>query len=159
MNFVMLRQQNEEADRRQISSLKSMALEHGRTSQCWIHIYVVVRETEREAKEYLHAYVHERGDWDTAEKMLGMFGIESGTLTPELLDEFKFHFIAGHGGYPVVGTPTQVVEQLTRLSQMGVDGVLLSWVDYLTECKQWIDEVMPLLEQAGLRDAHTNNRD
>ncbi|MFT5446597.1 MAG: FMNH2-dependent dimethyl sulfone monooxygenase [Gammaproteobacteria bacterium] len=156
MNFVMLKQQNEEADQRQISVLKSMALENGRTSQCWIHIYVVVRETEREAKEFLYAYVHERGDWDTAKKMLDMFGIESGTLSPELLEEFKFHFIAGHGGYPVVGTPSQVVEQLTRLSQMGVDGVLLSWVDYLTECKQWIDEVMPLLEQAGLREARAN---
>ncbi len=56
----------------------------------------------------------------------------------------------------MVGTPTQVVEQLQRLSEMGVDGVLLSWVDYLTECQQWIDEVMPLLVQAGLREAQTN---
>lgn len=153
MNFVMLRQKNEASDRQQIASLKSMALEHGRSSQCWIHIYVVCRQSEREAKEYLETYVRERGDWQTAAKMVSMFGIESKTLAPEVLEEFKFHFIAGHGGYPVIGTPTQVVEQLQRLSQMGVDGVLLSWVDYLSECQQWIDEVMPLLEQAGLREA------
>ena len=151
MNFVMLRQENDQADQRQIAHLKSMALEHGRVSQCWIHIYVVCRDTEQEAREFLQSYVQERGDWETAQKMVSMFGIESETLAPEVLEEFKFHFIAGHGGYPVIGTPTQIVEQLQRLSAMGVDGVLLSWVDYLSECRQWIDEVMPLLEQTGLR--------
>jgi hypothetical protein len=34
---------------------------------------------------------------------------------------------------------------------MGVDGLLISWVDYLGECRQWIDDVLPLMEQAGQR--------
>jgi hypothetical protein len=34
---------------------------------------------------------------------------------------------------------------------MGVDGLLISWVDYLGECRQWIDEVLPLMERAGQR--------
>jgi alkanesulfonate monooxygenase SsuD/methylene tetrahydromethanopterin reductase-like flavin-dependent oxidoreductase (luciferase family) len=45
------------------------------------------------------------------------------------------------------------VEQIERLSCMGVDGLLISWVDYLGECRQWIDEVLPLMEQAGQRRA------
>ena len=40
-----------------------------------------------------------------------------------------------------------------KLIEIGVDGMLISWVDYRTECKQWIDEVMPLMEQAGQRKA------
>jgi len=70
-----------------------------------------------------------------------------------VLDEFKFHFIAGHGGYPLVGTPEQIVQGLLRLSNMGVDGVLISWLDYIAECQQWIDEVLPLMVQAELRAA------
>ena len=70
---------------------------------------------------------------------------------PAVLDDFKYHFKAGHGGYPLVGTPEQIVSEIEKLSQMGVDGILLSWVDYLQEAQQWIDEVIPLLEQAGLR--------
>jgi hypothetical protein len=31
--------------------------------------------------------------------------------------------------------------------------MLISWVDYLNECRQWIDRVLPLMEQAGLRKA------
>ena len=152
MNFVMLRQKNEDSDRAQIATLKALAAEHQRTSQCWIHVYVVCRDTEEGARRYLEKYVYERGDWETAQKMVSMFGLESQTLDAVVLEEFKFHFIAGHGGYPLVGTPEQIVNQVQRLSDLGISGLLLSWVDYLGECQQWIDEVMPLLEQAGLRE-------
>jgi FMNH2-dependent dimethyl sulfone monooxygenase len=151
MNFVMLRQKSDDADRAQIAGLKRMALENRRQSQCWIHAYVVCRDTEKEARDILNRYVRENGDWDTAARMVEMFGMESATLDAAVLDAFKFHFIAGHGGYPLVGTPTQIVEQIDRLSATGVDGILMSWLDYLGECRQWIDDVLPLMEQAGQR--------
>ncbi|MGK0170657.1 MAG: FMNH2-dependent dimethyl sulfone monooxygenase [Gammaproteobacteria bacterium] len=151
MNFVMLRQQSEVADTTQISHLKQLALNDGRSSQCWIHAYVVCRDTQAEAQAVLERYVTENGDWDTAARMVSMFGIESNTLSPDVLEDFKFHFIAGHGGYPLVGTPEQIVEKMLRLSEMGIDGLLLSWLDYLGECAQWIEKVLPLMEDAGLR--------
>jgi alkanesulfonate monooxygenase SsuD/methylene tetrahydromethanopterin reductase-like flavin-dependent oxidoreductase (luciferase family) len=59
--------------------------------------------------------------------------------------------MAGHGGYPLVGTPTRIVDELGTLAKMGVDGCLISWVNYKDECQQWIDKVMPLMVQAGQR--------
>jgi dimethylsulfone monooxygenase len=153
MNFAMLRQKSVETDAAQIGHLKQMAAEVGRTSQCWIHGYVVCRPTEKEARDYLHHYVVEKGDEVAAGNMLDIFGMNSKTLEPSDIEAFKFHFKAGHGGYPLVGTPVQIVDQMRRLSAMGVDGILLSWVDYLAEAQQWIDEVMPLMIQAGLREA------
>lgn len=151
MNFAMLRQKSVEDDAAQIDGLKTMARENGRTAQCWIHVYVVCRPTEKEARDYLDHYVVDKGDDVAVENMLSIFGMQSETLEPAVLDAFRFHFKAGHGGYPLVGTAEQIVEQMSKLSAMGVDGMLISWVDYLGECQQWIDEVMPLLEQAGLR--------
>jgi alkanesulfonate monooxygenase SsuD/methylene tetrahydromethanopterin reductase-like flavin-dependent oxidoreductase (luciferase family) len=151
MNFVMLRQKTEDEDRAQIAHLKRMAADLGRCSQCWIHVYVVCRETEREARDYLDYYVRQRGDWETAKNMRAVFGTQSATLEPSVLEAFQFHFIAGHGGYPLVGTPASIVDQIERLSRMGVDGLLISWVDYLGECRQWIEDVLPLMEQAGQR--------
>ena len=72
-------------------------------------------------------------------------------LSPASIDDFRFHFKAGLGGYPLIGTPEQIVDGIEKLSRLGVDGILISWVDYLGECRQWIDEVLPLMEQAGLR--------
>lgn len=151
MNFVMLRQKDEASDRAQIAHLKRMAVEQGRRSQCWIHVYVVCRPTEQEARERLHHYVVEKGDDVAVDNMLRIFGMQSETLEPAVMEAFRFHFKAGHGGYPLVGTPERIVAEIARLSDMGVDGLLISWVDYLGECRQWVDEVMPLMEQAGLR--------
>jgi alkanesulfonate monooxygenase SsuD/methylene tetrahydromethanopterin reductase-like flavin-dependent oxidoreductase (luciferase family) len=152
MNFAMLRQKDEESDRAQIAHLKQMASDIGRGSQCWIHVYVVCRETEQEARDYLRRYVVEQGDDVAVNNMIEIFGGQSASLSAEVLEAFKFHFKAGFGGYPLVGTAEQIVAGIERLSDMGVDGLLISWVDYLGECRQWIDEVHPLLEQAGLRE-------
>jgi alkanesulfonate monooxygenase SsuD/methylene tetrahydromethanopterin reductase-like flavin-dependent oxidoreductase (luciferase family) len=152
MNFVMLRQQDDESDAAQISRLKMLAADRSRSSQCWIHVYIVCRDTEEEAHDYLNHYVMEKGDNVAVANMLEIFGLQSETLTPEVIEAFKFHFKAGHGGYPLVGTPAQIVDGVEHLSSLGVDGMLISWVDYLGECQQWIDRVLPLMEQAGLRN-------
>jgi len=155
MNFVMLRQKSRDADQAQIAHLKTMAAGQGRASRCWIHAYVVCRDTEREARAALERYVVAQGDDEAVTNMLRIFGMESETLEPGVMDAFRFHFKAGHGGYPLVGTPEQIVEQIEALSAIGVDGLLLSWVDYLAECRQWIDRVLPLMEQAGQREPFT----
>ena len=151
MNFVILKEREMAAGKAQINSLKTMARNAGRNIQSWIHVYVVCRDTEKEAQDYLDYYVREKGDYEAVNNLLEIFEMNSETLPAEVLEQFRFHFIAGHGGYPLVGTPEKIVDEMNKLIQIGVDGVLISWVDYKTEAKQWIDEVLPLMEQAGQR--------
>ena len=151
MNFVILKEHEMEGGKAQVDKLKALAREHGRDVQVWIHVYVVCRHTEKEARDYLNYYVREKGDYVAVNNLFEIFEIQCQTLSPEALDEFQFHFIAGHGGYPLVGTAPQIVDEMNKLIDIGVDGILMSWVDYKTECRQWIDEVMPLMEQAGQR--------
>ena len=73
------------------------------------------------------------------------------TLPPELMEEFKFHYKAGWAGYPLVGTADRIASELESLSKLGLDGVVLSWVDYRYGLDTWRRDVMPRLEQAGLR--------
>jgi FMNH2-dependent dimethyl sulfone monooxygenase len=82
---------------------------------------------------------------------LKIFGLHNQTLDAKTLDGHKAHFIAGHGGYPLVGTAEQIVDELGKLADIGVDGCLISWVRYKEELAQWNDEVLPLMVQAGLR--------
>lgn len=151
MNFVILKERDIEGGKSQISHLKNMARNAGRDVKSWIHVYVVCRETEKEAQDYLKYYAVDKGDYEAVNNLLEIFGMQSKTLPQDVLDEFRFHFIAGHGGYPLIGTPEQIVDEIGKLVNIGVDGMLISWVDYKTECKQWIEEVLPLMEQAGQR--------
>ena len=51
-----------EGAKAQIDHLKEMAHSHDRETRIWIHVYVVCRTTEKEAKDYLNYYVYEKGD-------------------------------------------------------------------------------------------------
>ena len=110
------------------------------------------RETEKEAKDYLNHYVYEKGDWEAAGNLLRIFGLHNQTLDAKTLDGHKAHFIAGHGGYPLVGTAEQIVDELGKLADIGVDGCLISWVRYKEELAQWNAQVLPLMVHAGLRE-------
>ena len=152
MNFVILKDRTHLAGAKaQIDHLKTMARSHGRETRIWIHVYVVCRETEKEANDYLRHYVHEKGDWEAAGNLLKIFGLHNQTLDAKTLDGHKAHFIAGHGGYPLVGTAEQIVDELGKLAEIGVDGCLISWVRYKEELAQWNEEVLPFMVQAGLR--------
>ncbi|MBV8243971.1 MAG: LLM class flavin-dependent oxidoreductase [Hyphomicrobiales bacterium] len=152
MNFVILKDRTYlEGAKAQIDHLKQMARSHGRETRIWIHVYVVCRGSEKEAKDYLNYYVYEKGDWEAAGNLLKIFGLHNQTLDAKTLDGHKAHFIAGHGGYPLVGTAEQIVDELGKLADIGVDGCLISWVRYKEELAQWNEEVLPLMVQAGLR--------
>jgi alkanesulfonate monooxygenase SsuD/methylene tetrahydromethanopterin reductase-like flavin-dependent oxidoreductase (luciferase family) len=59
--------------------------------------------------------------------------------------------VAGWGGFPLVGTAEQIVEKLALISEAGVDGVALGWVNYEEGMQQFVGEIQPLMEKAGLR--------
>jgi alkanesulfonate monooxygenase SsuD/methylene tetrahydromethanopterin reductase-like flavin-dependent oxidoreductase (luciferase family) len=120
--------------------------------------YAGVRDTEKEARDYYNYYVNEKGDREAADNVCKIYGNESGSYSQEYFDNFRAAFIAGWGGYPLIGTPEQVTDQLLNLSGTGIDGTLISMVDYNQELPYWNERMMPLLEQAGLRRPHARAR-
>jgi dimethylsulfone monooxygenase len=62
--------------------------------------------------------------------------------------------ITAHG-FPLVGTPEQIVDQLLMLSRNGLDGTALSFVNYQEELPQFIEDVVPLMEQTALRSPYS----
>jgi FMNH2-dependent dimethyl sulfone monooxygenase len=150
MAFIPLRERDDAAAK--ISALRDLAREFGRRVQVWANAYVVCRDTEAEALAYLDYYARDHADFDAATNLCNaIMGARSKTLTPEEFAAYRFHFIAGWGGYPLVGTPEQITRRLVELADAGLDGMLLSWVDYEAEVPRWIEDVLPLMEQAGLR--------
>jgi dimethylsulfone monooxygenase len=125
--------------------------EYGREIQIWSYAYVVQGDTEKEARDYFDDYVHQKGDWDAATNLIDTMIANAKTLPKEVLAEMKKHFIAGWGGYPIVGTPEQIVDALITMSKMGLDGTLLNWPRYIDDQRWFQKRVYPLVQQAGLR--------
>jgi len=150
--FVVLTSHNLDEGRAQIDAFRRLAREeYGREIQIWGNGYVVHGDTQQEADAELNRYVVEKGDEQAVERLMQVVGLQSHVFPTHVLDWFRFHLKAGWGGYPLVGTPDRIVGELSKLSDIGFDGILLSWVDYLAGLERWNKEVMPLVEQAGLR--------
>jgi FMNH2-dependent dimethyl sulfone monooxygenase len=112
---------------------------------------VVCRPTQQEAEDYLDYYANENADWEAVDYLMKLQGLHAQSFTPEALANFRDRFAAGHGGFPLVGTPDHIAEELEQLSATGLAGTTLAFVDYAKEFPYFRDEVLPRLEQRGLR--------
>lgn len=123
----------------------------GYKRQCGVMSFALVccRDTEEEAKA-LYQHIVDEGDWEAARNIMDLLGMESESFT-EQVKHFSERFIAGWGGYPLVGTPEQVVDKMKELHDLGVEGLILAWLDYHEEMKYFGERVLPLMVQAGLR--------
>jgi dimethylsulfone monooxygenase len=120
----------------------------------WTNATVIQAETEAEARAFYDYYVHEKGDWVAARNVIDTMGAEINQRDyPEARRKAMAEMmISGWGGFPLIGTKEQIVDGLSRLSQAGFDGVLLSWPRYIQGMREFHDATYPLLKQAGLRN-------
>ncbi len=150
--FVIFDPDDETSAAARVKSYRELAQrEYRRDIELWTAAYVVCGETEKDARDFFDYYVHQKGDWVAATNLVETMGINAKTLPPETLRSMKAHFIAGWGGYPLVGTREQIVEKLGRLAAMGLNGAVLSWPRYIDGMRQFKQEILPLAAQAGLR--------
>ena len=124
--------------------------EYGRDISTMTYGLVVARDTETEAKQAFQSVI-DNGDWEAAGNVMKVAGMESQSFN-EQIKAFQERFIAGWAGYPVVGSPEQVVEELGRLNVAGMDGMIMGFLDYNEEMKYFGERVLPLMKEAGLRN-------
>jgi alkanesulfonate monooxygenase SsuD/methylene tetrahydromethanopterin reductase-like flavin-dependent oxidoreductase (luciferase family) len=152
MAFIGFYEESLDKGKAAIAEMRRIGREDfNRDFQIWTSCRVVCRPTEKEAKAYAHYYVHEKGDFGAVETIISEQGRKDPNMTAEHFERMKVRLVAGWGGYPLVGTAEQIVDQMRALGDVGVDGIVLSWVNYHDEMRHWNAEVMPLIEQAGLR--------
>jgi len=113
---------------------------------------IICRPTMQEAQDYLSYYSDENADWDAVDYLMKLQGMHAKSFPPEVLANFRDRFAAGHGAFTIAGTPQHVAEQLQQLSDCGIAGIALSFVDYVKEFPYFRDEVMPLLRKMKLRN-------
>lgn len=134
-----------------ISAYKTLAArEYNRPLQVWTHGYVVIGETEAEARDYLRYYAEERADTRWIEGWLAELAEDAPKLRPDQLVHMSRNWAAG-GGYGLVGTAEQIVDTMQRLARAGLDGILMTALEPETMLTRFGATVAPLMQQAGLR--------
>ncbi len=140
-----------EQSRAQIEDMQARSAATGRDVSVYTTCHVVCRPTHDEAEAYYEHYAVKMEDTAGADHYMGNKAKFSGSHDPEAYRLHRKRFVGGAGTYPLVGTPEHIAAELTAISAAGFAGVALSFVNYKDELPYFIDTVLPLLRDAGLR--------
>src|SRR6201998_201764 len=126
---------------------------YGREVRVWSNATIVQAETEKEARDFYQYYVHEKGDWVAARNVIDTMAAEINKrdYPQERRNAMAEMMVSGWGGFPLIGTKEQIVDGVATLSQIGLGGVLLSWLRYTEGMREFHEATYPLLKQSGLR--------
>lgn len=142
------------ANAEKVRDIKAQAQALGREIEVFTVGQVICRPTQKEAEDYYQHAVIENADWGAIDGMLANKSITPQTIPPEEYEAKRRYFAANAiGGYPFVGTPDKVAEELAIISQAGVRGIGVSFVNFLNEVPYFCDTVLPRLQRAGVRVA------
>jgi len=143
-----------EGTAKKVAEVKAQARTFDRDIEVYTVGHVICRPTQQEADEYYQHTIIENADWGAVETMMALRNIKRDSLTA---DEYaaKRHYFAANaiGGYPFVGTPDKVADELANLSRAGVRGIAFSLVNYVDELPYVCEEVLPRLARLGLRQS------
>ena len=129
-----------------VSTIKQAARDEGREVKVLINPTIVSRPTSREAHDY-YASIMDHADLESIANFSGRHA--AGDSQSWLEHTARGRAVGGH--VHLVGSPDEVTEQLGGLHEAGIDGVQLTFYDYLPELGFFGDQIIPRLEQAGLR--------
>ncbi len=147
-----------------ITRLKALTAQQKREADIYVQSLYVVRPTRKEAEDYYHYFAEEHADPEALayfkrQKSASLAqATREGTSAADIATVARMRQenerYAGNfpGMNPVVGTPDDVVEEIRKMKSIGLAGGALVFLNYLNELPYFVQEVMPRLERAGLRE-------
>ncbi|WP_188892884.1 dimethylsulfone monooxygenase SfnG [Paenibacillus radicis (ex Gao et al. 2016)] len=160
-DFYLMNGNHLEGLKKQIDEVSSYAAEYGRTVKFGVNAFVIVRDTEEEAKQVLRDII-DNADTAVVEafreqvKQAGQASSEREGMWAnssfEDLIQFNDGFKTG-----LIGTAEQVAERIAGLKEIGIDLVLTAFLHYDNELEAFGKQVIPLVrKQEAAADANTN---
>lgn len=140
-----------EKGREHVQDMNRRAAAAGREIGVYATCHVVCRPSQAEAEDYYEHYAVTMADHASLDFYVGQKQKFSGSHDEDAYRLHRKRFAAGAGTYPLVGTPAHIAGELVRISEAGFAGTTVSFVNFKNELPYFIDHVLPLLREAGVR--------
>ena len=146
-----------------VASVHDYAARYGRRIEVYTSSHIVCRNTRREAEEFYHYFANEKADLAAIAHMRRQkeATIGSDTQKSERMDlSAAPNSRSGGPTYPgtfpgvysFVGTPDDIVAEMVQMEAAGLRGAAIAFLNYLDEMPYFLDEVLPRMQRAGLRE-------
>lgn len=134
----------------EVAALKEQARKVGRNVGVLTFSHIICRPSQAQAEDDWQR-LQDNADWVAVDNLIRLQFAHAESFPHDLLALIRERFAAGHGGYPLVGTPEKVAAGLIDLYETGFGGTTLSFLDYVREFPYFRDTVLPILEARGIR--------
>jgi alkanesulfonate monooxygenase SsuD/methylene tetrahydromethanopterin reductase-like flavin-dependent oxidoreductase (luciferase family) len=138
--------------RAQIDDMAARAAAAGREVGVFTTCHVVCRPSRDEAEAYYEHYAVLMQDTASVDRYMKAKQSFSGSHDEEAYRLHRKRFAGGAGTYPLVGTPEDIAAEMVRMAEAGFAGTTVSFVNFRDELPAFIETVLPLLRDAGLRN-------
>jgi len=151
-----------------MKAVHARAEAHGRVLDYGLRVHMIVRDTEREARDYAEHLVSKLDDEygklirERAHDSISL-GVAHQARARELADRFGYvepHLWTGIGrarsgcGAALVGSTDQVLSELEAYRRMGIRAFILSGYPHLEEAEHFGTKVLPQLKTCSLPHAY-----
>jgi pyrimidine oxygenase len=128
--------------------IHALAQQVGRPIGTHKHISVIQADTDEEAEQLVESY-RQGADWQAIDAVYGRKK-SSGTALEAVRAEYGSPRHLHYYTTPVVGGPETVARGIEAYADAGIDGLLLSFPDFVEGLKIFDRDVMPLLRERGI---------
>jgi alkanesulfonate monooxygenase SsuD/methylene tetrahydromethanopterin reductase-like flavin-dependent oxidoreductase (luciferase family) len=140
-----------------VTDISARAARYNRTIEIYTSFHVVCRKSRQEADDYYRYFAEEKADAGALafhQEQKRRKQAVSGSLEtpPEMKYSRNKNYPGSYpGAYHVVGDPDDVAEEIISFHTQGITGGAISFLNYANELPYFVEEVIPRLERAGLR--------
>jgi FMNH2-dependent dimethyl sulfone monooxygenase len=137
-----------DAAREKAAEVRALAESFGRELNVWMSASVVLADTDREANALVERYVEE-ADGPAVQNCINW--TMSGAQMPPEVRQPLVRSVAATPGLPLVGSVETITEKIGALGDAGIDGLALTWIDYVEGLDAFAEQVIPELNRNGIR--------
>jgi len=128
---------------------RTARVKYGRELQVWAPCSVILGDTQKDAERILDHYA-DHADEEYLKSYFQYGKWDGGQSEAERRAAVRKYASTGNG-LPLIGDAATIADRMLRAAEAGIDGFLLTWVDFQNGVRRFGAEVLPLLEKAGVR--------
>ncbi|WP_433508432.1 LLM class flavin-dependent oxidoreductase [Pseudonocardia halophobica] len=114
-----------------VKKIKDRAAEKGREVRGWTQAGILCGPDQANVQRQYDHWVREHGDYEAVgNQITKLMGGGGKTLDYKHDPVMLERMVAMMHSHPPYGTPAQIVEEMARLSEAGIDGINIVWPDY-----------------------------
>ena len=132
----------------QVASIKRKSKIKKKNFEVFTLCHIVCKKTDKQAQEYYDDYSKHKIDKIAVSNFSNIIAKNPKNKILKSIQKKNLQKMAGGiGSYPIVGSPKKVIFELNKIKNSGIDGVVISFLNYKDEIKFFTRKVINVINK------------